>query len=114
MAYLEVKARELGVDINPSGYLYWLPINGGWVGADNVAVMLVARIFDRSETTLVIDIGTNGEVALGNRDGVLVTSTAAGPAFEGAEIEHGMRVAPGSIEKNNHRPRNSSTYLQKN
>lgn len=95
---LRIKAREIGLNINPQGYAYWLPINGGWVGADNVAVLLVARIYEREETALAIDIGTNGEVALGDGENTLVTSTAAGPAFEGASIEHGMRGRSGSVE----------------
>ncbi|KXB07165.1 hypothetical protein AKJ52_00820 [candidate division MSBL1 archaeon SCGC-AAA382C18] len=95
---VKVKAREMGIEINPSGYIYWLPVNAGWVGADNVAVMLTTRIYDQSETSLVIDIGTNGEIAVGNENGVLATSAAAGPAFEGAEIKYGMRAQDGSIE----------------
>lgn len=93
-----MKAREAGININKSGYSYWLPNIGGWVGSDNVAVELVTRIFERKGNTLVIDIGTNGEIALGNKQKSLVTSTAAGPAFEGASIRNGTRAKKGSIK----------------
>ncbi len=96
---LKTKARDVGLNMNQRGYVYWLPINGGWVGADNVAVLLTSKIYEKEEITLTIDIGTNGEVAVGNKENTLVTSTAAGPAFEGASIEHGMRARAGSIEK---------------
>ncbi|KXA89378.1 ferredoxin [candidate division MSBL1 archaeon SCGC-AAA259M10] len=98
-ASIKSKARELGVNINPSGSVYWLPVNGGWIGADNVAVMLATRIYDSPENSLVIDIGTNGEVAFGNEEKAYATSAAAGPALEGAQIKYGMRAQKGSIEK---------------
>ncbi|KXA99286.1 hypothetical protein AKJ40_03505 [candidate division MSBL1 archaeon SCGC-AAA259M10] len=93
------KAREFGVNINPSGLVYWLPVNGGWIGADNIAVMLATRIYENPENSLVIDIGTNGEVAFGNEEKAYATSAAAGPALEGAQIKHGMRAQEGSIEE---------------
>ncbi len=96
---VRIKAGESGLALNQSGYVTWLPLNGGWVGADNVGTLLAAEIGKREEMTLVIDIGTNGEVALGNRKGALVTSTAAGPALEGYSIKHGMRGKQGSIER---------------
>jgi len=98
-APIEVKARELGIDINPSGYVYWLPVSGGWVGPDKVSVLLVAGHYDEPETTVCIDIGTNGEISVGNEDEMLVTSAPAGPALEGAEISHGVRAQAGAIER---------------
>lgn len=98
-ASIKGKAREFGLNINPSGLVYWLPVNGGWIGADNVAVMLATGIYDSPENSLVIDIGTNGEVAFGNEEKAYATSAAAGPALEGAQIKHGMRAQEGSIEK---------------
>ncbi len=100
-ASVDLKVRELDLDINKSGYVHWLPINAGWVGADNVAVMLATGVYKDSEIQLVIDIGTNGEIAIGNKNEAFVCSTAAGPALEGGQIKFGMRAAPGSIEKVN-------------
>ncbi len=97
-APLTVKARELGIDINPSGYLYWMPISGGWIGPDKVSVLLVSGHYKRDELTVCIDIGTNGEISVGNQDGMWVTSAPAGPALEGAEITNGVRAQEGAIE----------------
>lgn len=97
-APIEVKAREVGIDINPAGYLYWLPISGGWVGPDYVSVLLVSGHYRNDETTVCIDIGTNGEISVGNRDALWTTSAPAGPALEGAEITHGIRAQDGAIE----------------
>ncbi|MFB6183406.1 MAG: ASKHA domain-containing protein [Haloarculaceae archaeon] len=93
-----VKAREIGIDINDSGYLYWLPISGGWVGPDKVSVLLVSGHYKEDEMTVCIDIGTNGEISVGNKDKMWTTSAPAGPALEGAEITHGVRAQAGSIE----------------
>ncbi|AUX10159.1 ferredoxin [Halalkaliarchaeum desulfuricum] len=93
-----VKARELNVEINDSGYLSWLPIIGGWVGPDFVADLLAAGILDRTETVVCIDIGTNGEIAVYDGETAWTASAPAGPALEGAEISHGMRAKPGAIE----------------
>ena len=97
-APVEVKARDLDIDINPSGYLYWLPISGGWVGPDKVAVLLVAGHYREDPMTVCIDIGTNGEISVGNREQLWTTSAPAGPALEGAEITHGVRAQAGAIE----------------
>ncbi len=96
-----LKARDFGLDIATTGYVDWLPLTGGWVGADHVSTLLISEIYKQEEMTLVIDIGTNGEVAVGNSDGVMVTSAAAGPALEGYNIKHGMRAEQGSIERMN-------------
>jgi len=93
-----VKARDLGLDANPSGYVYWLPISGGWVGPDKVSVLLVSGHYKEDEMTVCIDIGTNGEISVGNADRMWVTSAPAGPALEGAEITHGVRAQDGAIE----------------
>ncbi len=94
-----VKPRELGLNILPSGNVYVLPIEAGFVGADNVAVLIAEEPYTQDENWLIIDIGTNGELILGNRDKLLSCSCATGPAFEGASIKFGMRAAPGAIEK---------------
>jgi uncharacterized 2Fe-2S/4Fe-4S cluster protein (DUF4445 family) len=95
---LDIKARDLGLRINPSAYIHVLPIEAGFVGADNVGVLIAEEPYNQDEMVLIIDIGTNGELLLGNRNRVCSTSCATGPAFEGAQIKFGMRAAPGAIE----------------
>jgi uncharacterized 2Fe-2S/4Fe-4S cluster protein (DUF4445 family) len=96
---VETTASKMGFNINPCANVYVLPNIAGFVGADTVGVILASAL-NRSETIkLAIDIGTNGEVALGSHEKLLTCSTAAGPAFEGAMITHGMRGAPGAIER---------------
>lgn len=95
---VSVKARDVGVDINPSGYVYWLPISGGWVGPDKVSVLLVSGHYEDEPLTVCIDIGTNGEISVGNQEKMWTTSAPAGPALEGAEITHGVRAQAGAIE----------------
>jgi len=96
---LDIKARDLGLKINPAAYIHVLPIEAGFVGADNVGVLIAEEPYNQDEMVLIIDIGTNGELLLGNRNKVFSTSCATGPAFEGAQIKFGMRAAPGAIEK---------------
>jgi uncharacterized 2Fe-2S/4Fe-4S cluster protein (DUF4445 family) len=96
---LDIKARDLGIKINPGAYIHVLPIEAGFVGADNVGVLIAQEQYKQDDMVLVIDIGTNGELLLGNKDRVCSTSCATGPAFEGAQIKFGMRAAPGAIEK---------------
>lgn len=96
---LDVKARDMGIKINPASYIHILPIEAGFVGADNVGVLIAEEPYNLDEKVLIIDIGTNGELLLGNRERVCSTSCATGPAFEGAQIKFGMRAAPGAIEK---------------
>jgi len=95
---LDIKARDIGLKINPAAYIHVLPIEAGFVGADNVGVLIAEEQYKQDEIILVIDIGTNGELLLGNKDRVCSTSCATGPAFEGAQIKFGMRAAPGAIE----------------
>jgi uncharacterized 2Fe-2S/4Fe-4S cluster protein (DUF4445 family) len=96
---LDVKARDFGVKISPGAYVHVLPIESGFVGADNVGVLIAEAPYKQNSIELVIDIGTNGELILGNKQKLISASCATGPAFEGAEIKHGMRAAPGAIEK---------------
>jgi len=95
---LNIKARNLGLNICPSAYVHILPNEAGFVGADNVAVLTAEAPYKSDQIQLIIDIGTNGELVLGNKERLLSTSCATGPAFEGAEITSGMRAAPGAIE----------------
>ena len=97
-AVIESPAGRIGLAINPAGNVYCLPLIAGFVGADTVAVLLASELTTREGPTLAIDIGTNGEVMLWSGERLLVTSCAAGPAFEGGEISHGVRAASGAIE----------------
>ncbi|MHA1264748.1 MAG: ASKHA domain-containing protein [Candidatus Helarchaeota archaeon] len=94
-----IPATKLGIAINPAGNIHCPPIIAGYNGSDNVAVILATEIYKREELCLALDIGTNTEVVLGNKDKILVCSCASGPAFEGASIKYGMRAASGAIEK---------------
>ena len=89
----------MGLHFHPSCRLYALPNEAGFVGADNVAVIIAEEPYNQDEVTLLIDVGTNGELVLGDRTRMLSASCATGPAFEGAHIEHGMRATPGAIER---------------
>nr|WP_320131469.1 ASKHA domain-containing protein [uncultured Holophaga sp.] len=84
--------------INPAGRAFLFPNIAGYVGGDTVAVVLATEMDRRDHMTLAIDIGTNGEMVLGTRQRLLACSTAAGPAFEGAQISSGMRGADGAID----------------
>ncbi len=98
---MDIKARDLGVDIAPAGYMFVLPIEAGFVGADNVGVLICEQPYKGEENQLIIDIGTNGELVLGNRHKLISSSCATGPALEGAQLAFGMRAAPGAIERIN-------------
>jgi uncharacterized 2Fe-2S/4Fe-4S cluster protein (DUF4445 family) len=96
---LDIKARELGLHINPSGNIHILPTIASFVGADTSAVILAEEPHKQDENWLLIDVGTNAELVLGNRKRLVCTSTPTGPALEGAHVEYGMRAAPGAIER---------------
>ena len=96
---MDVKARELGLQINPSGNIHVLPTIASFVGADTSAMILAEEPHRQDENWLLIDVGTNAELILGNRKRLVCTSTPTGPALEGAHVEYGMRAAPGAIER---------------
>ncbi|HUL31753.1 MAG TPA: ASKHA domain-containing protein, partial [Thermodesulfobacteriota bacterium] len=96
---MDLKARDLGLEVHPSANVHVLPVEAGFVGADNVAVLIAEEPYRHDEMVLIIDIGTNGELVAGNRERLLSTSCATGPALEGAHIKFGMRAAPGAIER---------------
>ncbi len=96
---LDIKARDLGIHINKSAYVFVLPNEAGFVGADNVGVLIAEEPYKSKENQLIIDIGTNGELVLGNMHKLISSSCATGPALEGAQITYGMRAAPGAIER---------------
>ena len=96
---LDIKARELGLKINPAAHIFMLPNEAGFVGGDNVGVILAEEPHLQDQIQLIIDVGTNGELVLGNKDRLISSSCATGPALEGAQIEFGMRASPGAIER---------------
>jgi uncharacterized 2Fe-2S/4Fe-4S cluster protein (DUF4445 family) len=96
---IDVKARDLGIHINRGAYVHVLPNEAGFVGADNVGVLITEEPHKSEETQLIIDIGTNGELVLGNKERLISSSCATGPALEGAQLSYGMRAAPGAIER---------------
>jgi len=96
---IDVRARDLGLRLAPGAYVHLLPNIAGYVGADHVAMLLASQIEDQPGVVLAIDIGTNTEICLANHGVLTSTSCASGPAFEGAQIKHGMRAANGAIER---------------
>ena len=94
----ELMAARYDIHVHPRAQLWWLPNIGGFVGADTVGCLVASDLDTCEEMTLLVDIGTNGELVLGNRDGLIACSTAAGPAFEGAKITCGMRGSKGAID----------------
>ncbi len=95
---VDIKAREIGLEISAGAYVHLLPNIAGYVGADHVAMVLATNLDQTDETTLAIDIGTNTEICLKHKGKMTSVSCASGPAFEGAHIKHGMRAGPGAIE----------------
>ncbi len=96
---LSVRARDLGLALNPGAHAYFLPCIAGHVGADTAGVILSQQPHARDEMTLIIDVGTNAEIVLGNKGRLIAASSPTGPAFEGAQISCGQRAAPGAIER---------------
>lgn len=96
---LNLGAKELGLNVNPGAVVYVLPCIAGHVGADAAAMLLAEEPHLSDEMTLLIDVGTNAEIILGNSDHLLACSSPTGPAFEGAQISCGQRAAPGAIER---------------
>lgn len=96
---VNIKASEMGLQIHPAGMVYVLPCIAGHVGADAAGVVLAEEPQLQEEVTLLVDVGTNAEIVLGNRDQLFACSSPTGPAFEGAQISSGQRAAPGAIER---------------
>ncbi|MEK7799569.1 MAG: ASKHA domain-containing protein, partial [Acidobacteriota bacterium] len=95
---LDLRARDLGITIHPEGRAYLFPAIGSYVGGDIVAGLLATALPRGNKLRLFVDVGTNGEIALGSEPRTLSTAAPAGPAFEGAEISCGMRATTGAIE----------------
>jgi uncharacterized 2Fe-2S/4Fe-4S cluster protein (DUF4445 family) len=98
-AAVEVPAAELDLKINPGGRIYILPCIAGHVGADTAGMILSEEPQEQDQMTLLVDVGTNAEIVLGNRQRLLACSSPTGPAFEGAQISCGQRAATGAIER---------------
>lgn len=98
-AALNLRAIDVGLQVNGGATVYVLPCIAGHVGADAAAMILSEEPHLLEEVSLVIDVGTNAEIVLGNRDRLLACSSPTGPAFEGAQISCGQRAAPGAIER---------------
>jgi uncharacterized 2Fe-2S/4Fe-4S cluster protein (DUF4445 family) len=96
---LETRASDLHLHVHPLAKVYVFPQIGGFVGGDTVSGIVATRLDRYVEPALLVDIGTNGEIVLAHNGTLLATSVAAGPAFEGARIVHGMRATTGAIEK---------------
>ena len=96
---IDVKAKELSIRVNPSANVHVLPVIAGFVGADAIADIISTGIYRSSQLSLVLDIGTNPEVILGDKRGMMACSCASGPAFEGAHITCGTKAVSGAIER---------------
>jgi len=96
---IRCKATELDFNTHSNAQIYVLPCIAGHVGADTAGVILAERPDTMGDITLLVDVGTNAEIVLGNKDRVLACSSPTGPAFEGAQISGGQRAAPGAIER---------------
>ena len=96
---VDVLATAIDITINPGGHVYALPCIAGHVGADAAGVLLAEAPYERDDVSLIVDVGTNAEILLGNKQRILAASSPTGPAFEGAQISGGQRAAPGAIER---------------
>jgi len=96
---LPVVAEEIGLNLNPQATIDCLPVVGAYVGADITAGVLASGMYATDALTLFIDVGTNGEIVLGNHDWLITCACSAGPAFEGSGVRHGMRATAGAIEE---------------
>jgi len=93
-----IRAAEVGLRIHPRGLLYTLPMVGSFVGGDITAGILASKMYASDKLSLLLDIGTNGEVVLGNKEFLVACSASAGPAFEGGSVSCGMRATTGAID----------------
>lgn len=96
---IDVRAKDLGLNVAPGAYVHLPPDIAGYVGADHVAMLLATGLWQAEKTVLALDIGTNTEITLASGGRLLSCSCASGPAFEGAHIHDGMRAAPAAIER---------------
>lgn len=95
----EMKCADLGININPEGKIYLAPSVASYVGGDITAGVFAVPVWMREDFTMLVDLGTNGEIVFGNKDFLMTCACSAGPAFEGGEISCGTRAVPGAIEQ---------------
>jgi uncharacterized 2Fe-2S/4Fe-4S cluster protein (DUF4445 family) len=100
-----IRAAEAGININPRGLLSCVPGVSSYVGGDTTAGVLSSGLYKEEGLSLLIDIGTNGEIALGNKEFIIAAAASAGPAFEGSGVSCGMRASRGAIQKVNIDPK---------
>ena len=93
------RGRELGLSMNPDGIVYIFPNVGSYFGGDAVAGIIASGMYQDEDISLLVDVGTNAEVVLGNKDWLIACAGAAGPALEGGVVERGMMAAPGAIDR---------------
>jgi uncharacterized 2Fe-2S/4Fe-4S cluster protein (DUF4445 family) len=94
-----IRAAEAGININPRGLLSCVPGVSSYVGGDTTAGVLSSGLYKENDLSLLIDIGTNGEISLGNKEFIIAAAASAGPAFEGSGVSCGMRASRGAIQK---------------
>lgn len=94
-----LRAKDVGLNIDPRTFVYTFPSRAGYVGGDVIADVLASGLHRSDDLTLLIDVGTNGEIVLGGRDWIASCACSAGPAFEGGEVSCGMRAMEGAIDK---------------
>ncbi len=92
------RAGTAGLKINPQGPVHTMPSVGSYVGGDIVSGVLASKMYKNPEVALFMDIGTNGEIAVGNNDWMMTAACSMGPCFEGSGIRHGMRATEGAVE----------------
>ncbi len=107
-----VSPWELGLEINPHASIYVLPNVGSYFGGDLIAGILASKMAERQEISLLVDVGTNAEVVLGNKDWLVACAGAAGPALEGGILSCGMRAQPGAIERVEIDPKDLSVHIK--
>ncbi len=107
-----VKAQEIGIKIHSRAAVYVVPGNAAYVGGDITAGIVSSGLHQGEETTLFIDVGTNGEMVLGSKDWLMTAACSAGPAFEGGGIRHGTRALPGAVEKVTIDPQSKEPTIQ--
>ena len=93
-----VEAHDVGLNFNPTMKIYSPPLISGFLGSDILSAAFATRFFDTPPGTLLVDMGTNGELMLKGNKGIIATSCATGPAFEGSNIHNGMQAAPGAVD----------------
>lgn len=94
----DFRASDIGLKTNANANLHTFPVIGGFVGGDHVSAILATKMNESEEMSMLMDIGTNTEIAIGNKEDMISCSCASGPAFEGFHIKHGMRASSGAIE----------------